>query len=186
MPKSTVVKGGGAYLPKVDLEVLEEMQRHEPFGKAKYILQAAVFRKRGKTLEDIENCIGIPEGTVHGWLARLALGGLECRHDKKSPGRPPRLNQKQQDAIEADIDKSPQKSGFERDNWTARLVARRILNRFNVPYTNDGAPKPAHRLGFSVRKPRQYRTTAPRPKSKGNSSRMSRPPLPDGERRAAT
>ena len=154
MPKSTVVKEGGAYLPKVDLEVLEEMQRREPFGKAKYILQAAVLRKRGKTLEDIENCIGIPEGTVHGWLARLALGGLECRHDKKSPGRPPRLNQKQQDAIEADIDKSPQKSGFERGNWTARLVARRILNRFNVPYTNDGALKLAHRLGFSVRKPR--------------------------------
>ena len=139
------------------------MQRREPFGKAKYILQAAVLRKRGKTFEDIENCIGIPEGTVHGWLARLALGGLECRYDKKSTGRPPRLNQEQQDAIEADIDKSPQKSGFERGNWTAKLVARRILNRFNVPDTNDGAPKPAHRLGFSVRKlrPIPYNSATP-------------------------
>ena len=117
--------------------------------------------------------------------ARLALGGLECRYDKKSPGRPPRLNQEQQDAIEADIDKSPQKSGFERGNWTARLAARRMLNRFDVPCANDGAPKPAHRLGFSVRKPRPHRTAAPRPKSKGNSSRMPRPPLPDGERRVA-
>ena len=93
MPESTVVKERGAYPPKVDVKVLEEMQRREPFGKAKYILQAAVLRKRGKTLEDIKNCIGIPECTVHGWLARLATGGLECRYDKKSPGRPPRLNQ---------------------------------------------------------------------------------------------
>ena len=154
MPESTVVEAGGAYLPKIDVKVLEEMQRREPFGKAKYILQAAVLRKRGKTFEDIENCIGIPAGTVHGWLARLALGGMECRYDKKSPGRPPRLNQEQQNAIDADIDRSPQESGFDRGNWTARLVARRILNRFNVRYTNDGAPKQAHRLGFSVRKPR--------------------------------
>ena len=95
-------------------------------------MQAAVLRKRGKTLEDIENCIGIPEGTVHGWLARLALGELECRYDQKSPGRPPRLNQEQPDATDADIDKSPQKSGFDRGNWTAKLVARRILNRFSV------------------------------------------------------
>ena len=33
-------------------------------------------------------------------------------------------------------------------------MARHILNRFSVRYTNDGALKLAHRLGFSVRKPR--------------------------------
>ena len=42
------------------------------------------------------------------------VGGTECRCDKKRPGRPPRLNQEQQNAMEADIDKSPQKSGWPR------------------------------------------------------------------------
>ena len=99
MQESTVAGEGGGYLSKIGVKVLEEMQRREPLGKAKYILQAAVLRKRGKTLEEIEDCIGIPQGTVHGWLARLESGGLECRYDKKSPGRPPLLNQEQQDAI---------------------------------------------------------------------------------------
>ena len=75
MTESTVAEGGG-YLSKIDVKVLEEMQRREPFGKAKHILQATVLRKRGKTFVDIEDCIGIPDGTVHGWLARLGSGGM--------------------------------------------------------------------------------------------------------------
>ena len=154
MPKPVIVPKGADYLPGVPLETLKEMQRREPAGKAKEMLQAAVHRKEDKTIEAIGKCIGRSVGTIHGWLARLSLGGLERRYDRKSPGRPPHLSGEQQAAVEASIDRPPKDSGFARGNWTAKLVARLIKVRFDVPYTNDGALKLARRLGFSVRKPR--------------------------------
>ena len=154
--RSVIVKEGEEYLPSISLEDLEKMQRREPPSKARTILQAAVLRKQGKTITTIRKCIGFAESTIHRWLARLASDGLERRYDKKSPGRPPLINQEQQNAIAEHLDKEPQESGFSRGNWTARMVARLIRSTFNVSYTDDGALKLAYRLGFSVRKSGNY------------------------------
>ena len=185
MPESTAVKGGGAYPPDIAVKVPEEMQRREHFGKAKCILQAAVLRKRGKALEGIENRIGIPEGTVPGWPPRLAAGGLECRHGKKSPGGPPRLNRELQDATDADTSRRRRaalSAATGRPGW--RPGACRTGSTYHTPMTGrrsrpTGWDSPSEN-------PAPHRTAAPRPKSKKNSSRMPRPPLPDGGRRAAT
>ena len=48
----------------------------------------------------------------------------------------------------------PRNSGFERGSSNGRMVARRILERFGVPYSGRSAIRLAHRLGFSIRKPR--------------------------------
>lgn len=79
--------------------------------------------------------------------------GLDGRYDGKSPGRPRLLNPEQEKAIEGDLDGTPRDGGFERGSWNARMVARRILGRFDVPYSGRSAIRLAHRLGFSVRKP---------------------------------
>ena len=50
MPKAVLVKSGDEDLPDVPLAELEEMYRHEPPGKSRDRLQAAVLRKRGKMI----------------------------------------------------------------------------------------------------------------------------------------
>ena len=92
--------------------------------------------------------------TVHRWLYRMERKGPRGRHDGKSPGRPRLLNPEQEKVIEGDLDRTPRDSGFERGSWNARMVAKRILERFGVPYSRRSAIRLAHRLGFSVRKPR--------------------------------
>ena len=164
MPKPTAVKGGGAYPPDIAVKVPEGMQRREPLGKAKCILQAAVLRKRGKALEGIENRIGIPEGTVHGWPARLATGGPECRHGK-SPGGPPRLNREQQDATDADTSRRRRaalSAATGRPGW--RSGACRTGSTYHAPMTGrrsrpTGWDSPSEN-------PAPHRTAAPYPKSK--------------------
>ena len=85
--------------------------------------------------------------TIHGWLLRLEGGRYDC----KSPGRPCRLSDAQKEALCGDLDKSPEKSDFFSSVWTARLVARRIWNRFKIKYGNRGALKLTARMNFSVR-----------------------------------
>jgi len=153
MPKAALVKRGEEYLPGVPLAGLE-MYRHERPGKSRDRLQAAVLRKRGKMLEEIAKIMGRWASTIHRWLSRMEREGPEGRRDAKSPGRPRPLNAEQERTIEEDLDGTPRECGFERGSWNGRMVARRVLERFGVPYSRRSAIRLAHRLGFSVRKPR--------------------------------
>ena len=90
MNRARHVKRGDGFLRDVSLSELEQIRSGEPHGKAKAMLQAAIHRKKGETLDAIPKAIGVATGTMHDWLLRLEEGGLACRHDCKSPGRPRR------------------------------------------------------------------------------------------------
>ena len=151
MDRSKRVKRGDGFLPDIGLPELEQLHRGEPHGKTRTILQATIRRKKGEILESISNAIGVAISTVHDWLLRLEEGGLKRRHDRKSPGRPCRLSDEQWVALDRDVDKDPTESGFFRDTWTGRLVARRILNKCGIKYSDSGALKLTRRMNFSVR-----------------------------------
>ena len=87
------------------------MQVMEKDYKVKAMLQAARHRKKGMLLKEIYEAIGKAASTVHGWLMRLKEG-MERRYGRKSPGRLCRLPDAQKEALDEDLDKSPEKSGF--------------------------------------------------------------------------
>ena len=89
--------------------------------------------------------------------------GLERRHDRKSPGRPPRLSGDQIRELEGILRQSPTDSGFECGSWTAKMVTRAILDRFGATYGPSGALNLTTRMNFSVRKARPvpYNTASP-------------------------
>ena len=153
MPKAVLVRSGKEYLPSVPLTVLEEMHKRERPGRSRDRLQAAVLRKRGRTLEGIAKIMRRWASTIHRWLHRMDREGLEGRHDGKSPGRPRKMDPGQEWIIEEDLDKPPSESGFVRGSWNSKMVARRILERFGIACSRRTALRVAHRLGFSVRKP---------------------------------
>ena len=154
VPKAVLVKRGEEHPTDVSLAELKEMHRREPPGKSRERLQAAVLRKQGRMLEKIARVMGRGVSTIHRWLSRMEREGPDGRHDGKSPGRPRLLNPEQEKVVEGDLDGTPRDSGFERGSWNARMVARRISDRFGVPYSSRSAIRLAHRLGFSFRKPR--------------------------------
>ncbi len=151
MNRARHVKRGDEFLRDVSLSELEQIRSEEPHGKAKAMLQAAIHRKKGETPDAISKAIGVATSTIHDWLLRLEEGGLERRHDCKSPGRPCRLSDAQKESLDGDIAKEPMASGFFRGTWTARLVGRRILNAFGIRYSDSGALKLTRRMNFSVR-----------------------------------
>lgn len=154
MSETKLVERGEEYLPEILLDELEKIFKDEKPGKSRDRLQAAVLRKSGQVLCDIAKIVGRHKSTVSRWLLRMARGGLGHRHDKKSPGRPRKMTPEQDRMIESDLDKPPSESGFSRGSWNSRMVARRILDRFSIVCSPRTALRIAHRLGFSVRKPR--------------------------------
>ena len=151
MDRLKKVKRGDWFLPDIGLPEPEQPHRKEPHGKTRTMLQAATLRKKGEILESTSNAIGVAISTACDWLQRLEDGGLERRHDCKSPGRPCRLSDEQLAAPDRDVDKDPTESGFFCDAWTSRLVARRILDSCGIKYSDSGALKLTRRMNFSVR-----------------------------------
>ena len=148
------IKRGAKFLPDVSLEDLKAMQGKESCHKTRMRLQASIHRKRGLSLDAISDAIGYARSTVYGWLMRLAVGGIECRHDCKSPGRPCRLSERDRIHLDGILRASPKKSGFGSDMWTARMVASHIGNAFGIKYCVSGVLRLTDRMNFSVRKRR--------------------------------
>lgn len=153
MPKTALVKRGKEHLPGVQLPEPEEMYGRERPGKSRDRLQAAVLRKQGRMLERIARVMGRGISTARRRLSGMKREGPDGRHDVERPGRPRLLSPEQEKSIEGDLDGTPRDGGFERDIWNAGMVAKRILERFGVPYSRS-AIRLAHRLGFPFRKPR--------------------------------
>ena len=154
MPRTARVKRGDRFLPGTSLQELEAMRGEESDHKVKTILQAAIHRKRGMSLDSIAGALGYARSTVYGWLARLEAGGPERRHDRKSPGRPCRLSERERVQLEGVLRGSPRKGGFRSDMWTARMVARHIRNAFGIEYGSCGILRLTDRMNFPVRKRR--------------------------------
>ena len=163
MHRAARIKRGEEYLPKVALPAPEKMHRCEKPGKFRDRLQAAVLRKHREKIWRIAKVVGRNPSTVSRWLRRMECEGPEARHYTKSPGRPRNLDPEQERTIEEDLDKPPDESGFVRGSWNSRMVARCILNRFGITCSRRTALRVAHRLGFSVRKPRSipYNSATP-------------------------
>ena len=154
MPKAVLARRGKEHLSGIQLSELEEMYRHEPPGKSRDRLQAAVLRKRGKMIVEMVTMSGRHPNTIHRWLNRLERKGLEGRHDWRDPGRPRLLTLEQERLIKEDLDGPPSESGFGRGSWNAKMLARRIGDRFGIiPCSRRTALRIAGRLGFSTCKP---------------------------------
>ena len=154
MPHAERVRCGDGFLPGVSLQDLQEMRDGERDPKARTILQTAIHRRTGLSLDRIVGAIGFVCSTMYGWLARLAAGGIERRHDRKSPGRPCRLDERQRVQLDGIIRESPERSGFHSDMWISRMVTGCIWKVFGVRYSSSGTLKLTDRMGFSVRKRR--------------------------------
>ena len=72
---------------------------------------------------------------------------------KKQPGRPCRLDQKIQKALEKDLEKSPRVLGLKRNRWDGVVVLEYLERIHGVRLQVRQAQRWIRRLGFSLRQP---------------------------------
>ena len=154
MKVTSWVRRGKEFLSHVSTKQIEKRLKEEPSGRPHERLQAAQMRRDGKSESEICRILGHNKSTISAWLNRMEKYGLDAIHDGKSTGRPPKLSPDQQDAVRACLEEEPTCWGFERSNWTARVLAMFVKDIWDVQYSVSGILRLSRRLRCSVRMPR--------------------------------
>jgi transposase len=130
------------------------LYHRERNAKAKIRLLAAIYRKEGKTYDEISQALKYPLTTIRGWLSLIHIEGISRKEDIKQPGKPKRLTEEQIKKLKPILLKSPQEQGFPFIIWTTKLVIQLIQKLYNVTYKPLQVRRILHRLGLSCQKPR--------------------------------
>lgn len=150
----TTVPKGEAFLPDYTTKKLTDLYRRERDAKAKIRLLAAIFRKEGKTYDEIGQTLKYPLTTIRDWLILIHIEGLSRKVDIKQTGKPKRLTDEQIKKLKPILLKSPQEQGFPFIIWTTKLVIQLIQKLYNVSYKPLQVRRMLHSLGLSCQKPR--------------------------------
>lgn len=121
---------------------LERRRRH-----AIQLLQA------GKTLSAVARALSASVSSVFRWWHAYRQKGLQELRAKPTPGRPPRLSQRQKQQLVKRLLQGPLAAGYPTDLWTLQRVADLVERRFGVAYHPCHVWKLLTSLGWSCQKP---------------------------------
>lgn len=114
------------------LESLEEANS----AKATKRLMIALAYKDGVSVDTLSERYGLSRSTVYSWLDRFECRSIESAiSDDSRPGRPPKLDEKQQASVRSVLNTSPTELGYEQSTWTPELLQRHIEREYGVTYS---------------------------------------------------
>lgn len=150
----TKVPKGEAFLPNYTLKRLIDIYHRERDAKAKIRLLACIFRKEGKTYDEIGLTLKYPLTTIRNWLNLIQIEGLSRKVDIKQTGKPKRLTKEQLEKLKSILLQSPEEYGYAFLFWTTKLVIQLIKEEFDVSYKPLQIRRILHSFGLSCQKPR--------------------------------
>jgi transposase len=118
-------------------------------------LRAWTLFQQGWKVGQIAEALGVTHGAVSQWITRARREGEASLHDRKRPGRAPRLTPDQQAKMPALLARGAQAWGFRGDRWTRERVAQLIRREFGVSYHPAHVSRLLARWGFSLQKPKR-------------------------------
>ena len=133
---------------------MTDLYHRERNAKAKIRLLAAIFRKEGKTYEEIGLALKYPLTTIRDWLSLIHMEGISRKIDIKQTGKPKRLTDEQIKKLKPILLKSPEEQDFKFTMWTTKLVIQLIKKLYDVSYKPLQVRRILHRLDLSCQKPR--------------------------------
>ena len=90
--------------------------------------------KGGTSRDSASEILTLTHSRVCFWVNQLNQYGLEGLKSKKKSGRPPKLSEKQLKRIEAVVEESPEKYGFNTATWTGPVLTQWIENELGIKY----------------------------------------------------
>ena len=128
-----------------------------PYGKseqlAKRRTKALKLLRKGRTISEVSQLIGVTERGVRYWRS------MEAHPKKKKrgcgPGRPSQLSSKQLTRLEKELRKGAYEHGYAEDYWTLDRIGRLIWDKFNVRYHPSAVWHIMKRIGWSNQRPQR-------------------------------
>lgn len=115
--------------------------------------RAVEMLQSGMSLSAIAKQLKCSPSSVHLWREIHRKKGEDGLKPKPIPGRPSRLERRQQQTLTRLLIKGPLVHGYATDLWTTRRVAEVIRKKFGVAYHPNHLWYLLRGLGFSCQKP---------------------------------
>jgi len=132
--------------------------------------QALALLRKGLSLTAVAAKVGCSVSSVFLWRETYRKQGEGGLRAKPAPGRPSKLDRRQQQALTRVLLQGALSYGFPTDLWTTRRVAEVIEKRFGVDYHPNHLWRLLQALGWSCQKP----ATRARERDEGAIARWKR------------
>ena len=137
----------------VTREALLEIAEEIPGAWIGIRIAALLLLLEGWKSSQIARLLGLTRWSVVKWIQRANEKGVLAVEEKKRPGRPCRLDERIQRALEKDLEKSPKALGLKRNRWDGVVVVEYLERIHGVRLKVRQAQRWIRRLGFSLRQP---------------------------------
>lgn len=107
----------------------------------------------GLSLGEAGRHIGCAASSVMRWLRARQRGGDKALKVRFSPGRPPKLTDRQKGRLVRTLLRGALAFGYSTEVWTTRRIAEVIRRSFGVRYHPDHVGRLMHNLDWSHQKP---------------------------------
>lgn len=107
----------------------------------------------GRSQAEVARMLGVAHSSVATWVKKRRLGGDERLRQKRHPGRPRKLDDRQVRRLAKILVRGPRKAGFPTELWTLERVAEVIRDTFGVTFDPSGVWHLLRRMGWSCQKP---------------------------------
>ena len=137
----------------VTREALLEMAEKIPGAWIGLRIAALLLLLEGWKSSQIARFFGLTRWSVVRWIQGVNEKGVGAVEAKRLPGRPCRLDEQIQRALEEDLEKNPRALGLKRNRWDGVVVVEYLERIHGVRLKVRQAQRWIRRLGFSLRQP---------------------------------
>ena len=116
-------------------------------------MRAWHLKQAGWNQRQIAFALGVREGTVSRWLARVRRDGPTALLARPAPGRTPKLETEQSRLIPDFLGHGAEAYGFRGEVWTCARVAQVIEEEFGVSYHKSQVSRILKKLGWTPQMP---------------------------------
>lgn len=137
----------------IRLAVQDEILRSEE-SRYDHRLHGILLVCNGMSCTTVAELFGQSRRTVQYWVQRFEESGFSGLHDSLRPGRPSAITESIQQAVGADLRRSPSEFGYSQGLWDGKLLSHHLRKRYQVDIGRRQCQRLFHQLGFRLRKPR--------------------------------
>ena len=134
---------------------LEQLYNYHPKRRVRQRAHMVLLSNHGFSLTQIAVIVRASRPTVSKTIHGYEEVGMKALYDAEIPGRPPILDEAEQQQVAAWLEKTPRDVGYQQSNWTIKLLRYHIQKTFGKAPSREQVRLLAHRLDFSLVRPTQ-------------------------------
>jgi len=139
--------------PAIILGLQDEIRRSDE-SRYDHRLHGVLLVAQGMTCPEVGRLLGDAPRSVEYWVRRFEKEGLAGLLEGERPGRPRRLSEKQMEAVDRILRRSPREAGLSGNIWDGKTLSAWLEQKYDLHLGVRQCQRIFRQLGFRLRKPR--------------------------------